>query len=109
MKFFRYSLLVGICLKLVGRRPMLDESHPQTHRLKMLLLYHLLTVFCIDRRVLVMGNMPSITWTSDPQISHGWLGSMFIKLFLSLGLLQCMREATFIQGDSFLDLILTSE
>ena len=75
-------------------------------------LLNFLLNFCPGKEVVVMGNfnLPTIDWSSD--IFDGYIRPIdmqFLDCFSSLGLLQWIREPTFLLSDNILDLVLTSE
>jgi len=71
-----------------------------------------ITRFCVGKEVLLVGdfNLPSIHWQSEsPGDGVTARDELFLNLFDTLGLIQLVREPTFIRSGNVLDLVLSSE
>ena len=71
-----------------------------------------ITGFCVGREVLLLGdfNLPSIRWQSEaPGDGVTARDELFLNLFDTLGLIQLVKEPTFIRSGNILDLVLSSE
>ena len=76
-----------------------------------MLIDYLLTV-CSDYEVLVLGdfNLPSLQWEkSDWMEKSSGVDKQFMEAFISLGLTQWVKEATYPLSGNILDLILTTD
>ena len=76
-------------------------------------LAHTLQTIVSEKEVIILGdfNLPGIEWTSEQTpIGHAPpLESMFLDVFVSLGLSQWVSEPTFPSSGNTLDLLLTTE
>ena len=75
-------------------------------------LLNFLLNFCPGKEVIIAGdfNLPTIDWSLD--LIDGYIrpvDTQFLDCFSSLGLLQWVKEPTFLLSDNILDLLLTSE
>lgn len=64
-----------------------------------------------DSELILVGdfNLPSITWSADVPCGSSSLDVKFLDLFTFLGLIQWIKQPTFLHSDNILDLIFTSE
>ena len=87
--------------------------HPPSYTVaENLMLIEVITTFCEGREVVVLGdfNLPSVKWSADV-IFHGVSQNdqVFVDCCVASGLLQWVKEPTFVTSVNILDVFFTSE
>lgn len=70
-----------------------------------------MNLFFEDKELIQAGdfNLPSIDWSTDVPVGMSLLEEQFLDLFSSLGLVQWVKQATYLRSNNILDLIFTTE
>ena len=93
-----YNIYVLLVYRPPSNTPDLDEN-----------LVNYMVGFCTNRSVYVMGdfNLPTVQWLSDPPIATSARDRSFLDCFFQLGLIQHVKQPTFVQSGRTLDLVLS--